>query len=110
MINTEMFPYENHPYRLEFGEKKNPTVCYFSCEEHLQKYLNRYRLDKKTIKIDYRDGEPSKSDKTDKNNIQQGTRKTPSRSTSRSKGSAKKLDSAGTPSRTRKSKPKPKSK
>ena len=55
MIDTSLFPYENHPYRLEFGEKKNRTICFFSCQEHLDKYLERYRLDKRTIKIDYRD-------------------------------------------------------
>jgi len=55
MIDTSLFPYENHPYRLEFGEKKNTTVCFFSCEEHLQKYLTRYKLDERTLKIDYRD-------------------------------------------------------
>ena len=71
MISTELFPHENHPYRLEFGEKKNPTVCYFSCEEHLQKYLERYRLDSKTTKIDYRDGKPIESSKKHKRSVEQ---------------------------------------
>jgi len=106
MISTELFPYENHPYRLEFGEKKEKTVCFFSCEEHLQKYLSRYKLDKRTIKIDYRDGEPTKSSKTNKNGVQQGTGKTSSRSTSGSKGSTKKLDTDGTSRSTRKPKSK----
>jgi hypothetical protein len=70
MIDTSLFPYENHPYRLEFGEKKEKTVCFFSCEEHLQKYLNRYKLDKRTIKIDYRDGEPTMSSKTNKRELE----------------------------------------
>ena len=70
MISTELFPYENHPYRLEFGEKKNPTVCFFSCEEHLQKYLERYRLDSKTTKIDYRD-EPTVPSKKHKRSVEQ---------------------------------------
>ncbi len=71
MISTELFPYENHPYRLEFGEKKNPTVCFFSCEEHLQKYLERYKLDSKTTKIDYRDGKPSESSKKHTRSVEQ---------------------------------------
>jgi hypothetical protein len=70
MISTELFPHENHPYRLEFGEKKNPTVCYFSCEEHLQKYLERYKLDSKTTKIDYRD-EPPVPSKKHKRSVEQ---------------------------------------
>ena len=70
MISTELFPYENHPYRLEFGEKKNPTVCFFSCEEHLDKYLERYKLDKRTLKIDYRD-EPPVVSKKHKRSVEQ---------------------------------------
>jgi hypothetical protein len=70
MISTELFPYENHPYRLEFGEKKNPTVCFFSCEEHLDKYLERYKLDKRTLKIDYRD-EPVVVSKKHKRSVEQ---------------------------------------
>jgi len=58
MISTELFPYDKFGYRLEFGEKKNSTICWFECSEHLDKYLERYKLDKRTIKIDYRDGEP----------------------------------------------------
>jgi hypothetical protein len=106
MISTELFPYENHPYRLEFGEKKNSTVCFFSCEEHLQKYLTRYKLDTKTVKIDYRDEQPIKSNKKQQNSVEQRTRKTSSGGSSRSRGSTKKLDSTGTSSRTRKPKSK----
>jgi hypothetical protein len=106
MISTELFPYENHPYRLEFGEKKEKTVCFFSCEEHLQKYLTRYKLDKRTIKIDYRDGEPTKPSKANKNSLEQGTRKVSNRSTGGSKRSTKKLDTDGTVGSTRKPKSK----
>lgn len=60
MIDTSLFPHENHPFRLEFGEKKNGTICWFSCEEHLKRYLTRYRLDEKKVKIDYRDEQPKK--------------------------------------------------
>jgi hypothetical protein len=71
MINTELFPYETFPIRLEFGEKKNTTVSYFQCEEHLQKYLERYKLDKRTIKLDYRDGEPTKPSQKRKRSVEQ---------------------------------------
>jgi len=108
MISTELFPYENHPYRLEFGEKKNPTVCFFSCEEHLQKYLERYKLDSKTTKIDYRDGEPVKSGKKQQDSLQKRPRKTSNRSSSGTKRNTKKLDSLGSSNCTRK--PKSKSK
>jgi len=55
VIDTELFPYDKFRFRLEFGEKKNITICWFECEEHLQKYIIRSKLDKKSIKIDYRD-------------------------------------------------------
>jgi len=71
MIDTSLFPYDTFPIRLEFGEKKNTTVSYFQCEDHLQKYLERYKLDKRTIKIDYRDGEPVVRSKKHKRNVEQ---------------------------------------
>ena len=71
MISTELFPYEKFGYRLEFGEGKNPTICWFECEEHLQKYLERYKLDSKTTKIDYRDGKPPESSKKHKRSVEQ---------------------------------------
>jgi len=71
MIDTSLFPYQNHPYRLEFGEKKNITICYFSCEDHLQKYLTRHKLDKRTVKIDYRDEQPIQPSKKNKRNVEQ---------------------------------------
>ncbi len=92
MTATELFPYETFPIRLEFGEKKNTTICFFECKEHLDKYLERYKLNKRTIKLDYRDGEPVKSGKKLKNNLQQGTGKNSDGSASRSKRSTKKLD------------------
>ena len=106
MISTELFPYENHPYRLEFGEKKNPTICFFSCEQHLDKYLERYKLDKRTLKIDYRDGKPVKSGEKQQNNVQKRSRKTSDRSSGGSKRSTKKLDSTGTVSGSNKPKSK----
>ena len=75
------FPYESFLIRLEFGENKNTTVCHFECEEHLQKYLERYKLDKRTIRIDYRDGEPAEPSKKCKRSVEQ-------KSGTKSKGSS----------------------
>lgn len=95
MIDTSLFPYENHPYRLEFGDKKDKTICFFSCEEHLQKYLNRYKLDKKTIKIDYRDGESIQPSKKNKRSVEQGTKPKSNGSASPVRKRKSKLDSTG---------------
>ena len=106
MIATTLFPFETMPVRLEIGDKKDKTICYFQCDEHLQKYLTRYKLDKRKIKVDYRDGEPVKSGKTNKTKVRQGTTKSSGGSASRSKGSTKKLDTPGTSRSTRKPKSK----
>jgi len=37
------FPYEGFPYRLEHTDKGESKVCWFSCEEHLKKYIERYK-------------------------------------------------------------------
>jgi len=71
VISTELFPYEKFAFRLEFGEKKNPTICWFECQEHLDKYLERYRLDSKTVKIDYRDGKPTDTSEKRKRSVEQ---------------------------------------
>ena len=104
MISTDLFPYENHPYRLEFGEKKNTTVCYFSCQEHLDKYLERYKLDKRTIKIDYRDGEPIDTSKERKRSVEQKPKPKSKGSSGTSKGRKPRVDSTRNTTRAPKSK------
>ena len=71
MISTELFPYEKFGFRLEFGEGKNATTCWFECQEHLDKYLERYKLDTRTIKVDYRDGKPIVPSKEHKRSVEQ---------------------------------------
>jgi hypothetical protein len=111
MIDTSLFPYETFPIRLEFGEKKDATLCYFQCDEHLQKYLTRHKLDKRKVKVTYRDGDPTKPGKGNKNKVRSGTTKTSSGSTTTTSRSTKNVDSSGNTNRTRKpkstAKPKP---
>ena len=104
MIDTSLFLYENYPIRLQFGEKKQVTVCWFECQEHLDKYVERYKLDKRTIKIDYRDGEPVSPSKRNKRSVEQ----TPKPKSNRGSGSVQKrkssVDSTGNTARTTKRK------
>ena len=37
------FPYEGFPYRLEYTDGKDEKVCWFMCEEHLQKHIDRHK-------------------------------------------------------------------
>ena len=92
MISTELFPYEKFAFRLEFGDKKNPTICWFECQEHLDKYLERYKLDSKTTKIDYRDGKPADSSKKCKGSVEQKPKPKSKGSSSTSKGRTSRVD------------------
>lgn len=106
MIDTSLFPYESFPYRLEFGEKKDLAICWFECDEHLQKYVNRYKLDPKKITIIYRDAKPIKSSATDKKKVRQTTGKSRNRSADTSGRNTKNVDAPRNTARTRKPKSK----
>jgi hypothetical protein len=76
-----LFPYVTFPWRLEVNKDCHNvkgialTVCHFECEEHLQKYLDRYKLRPRDYKVSNRDGKSLKSSKKHKANVQQTTRK-----------------------------------
>ena len=72
MIDSSLFPYDSFPVRLE--QKDDNRICWFKDEIDLQKHLNRYKLDKRKIKILYRDEKPTKSSKTNKRSVEQGTK------------------------------------
>ena len=44
------FPYDSFPYRLDHKEKPN-TICWFQCEEHMEKYIERHKLKKKDYEL-----------------------------------------------------------
>ena len=82
------FPYETFPWRLEVNKDCHNvkgialTVCHFQCEEHLQKYLDRYKLKPKDYQVLNRDGKSLKSSKKHKTKLQSSTRKSNNGSTS----------------------------
>jgi hypothetical protein len=69
MISTELFPYDTFGVRLEHKDEKK--ICWFKDDYELQKYLVRSKLDKRTMKIDYRDGEPVDISKKCKRSVEQ---------------------------------------
>ena len=95
--NVELFPYESFGVRLEHINEKR--ICWFKDDYDLQKYLERYKLDKRTIKLDYRDGEPVESGKKQQNSVQKRPRKTSDRSSGTSKGRTTLMDSVGNTAR-----------
>ena len=104
MTEPTLFPFETFGVRLEIKEENR--LCWFKDDYDLQKYLTRYKLDKRKIKVDYRNGEPAKSGKKHKRSLEQRTTKSSGGSSSESRGSTKKLDTSGTTHRTRKPKSK----
>ena len=94
------FPYETFPWRLEVNKDCHNikgialTVCHFECEEHLQKYLDRYKLKPKDYQVSNRDGKSIKSSQKHKTKLQPTTRKSNHRSTSASKRRTSRVDSA----------------
>ena len=70
-----LFPYVTFPWRLEVNKDCHNvkgialTVCHFECEEHLQKYLDRYKLKPKDYQVSNRDGKSLKSSKKHKTNV-----------------------------------------
>lgn len=50
-IEREEFPFEGFPVKLIHKDGKEVRTAYFQCEAHLQKHLDRYKYDKKTIEI-----------------------------------------------------------
>ena len=102
MISTELFPYESFGVRLEHINEKR--ICWFKDDYELQKYLERYKLDKRTIKIDYRDGEPVDTSKKRKRSVEQKPKPKGKGGSGTSKGLTTCVDSTRNTSRTTKRK------
>jgi hypothetical protein len=51
IIISEPF-HEVFPYTLKHLKSDDKKVCYFQCEEHMKKYIERSNLNKKEYKIE----------------------------------------------------------
>jgi hypothetical protein len=40
------------PFRLCYNDRGEEKTCYFSCKEHVQSYVSRYKLKKNQVKIE----------------------------------------------------------
>ena len=79
------------PWRLENGK----TVCHFQCKEHLQKYLERYKLKARQCNISNKDGEPFESRKKHKRDVESSTGKSSNRGASSVRKRKPRMDSTG---------------
>ncbi len=102
MISTELFPYETFGVRLEHTNEKK--ICWFKDDYDLQKYLERYKLDNRTIRIDYRDGEPADISKKHKRSVEQKSKPKSDGSTSTVRKRKPSVDSVKHTTRSTKSK------
>jgi len=105
MKEVNLFPYETFGFRLE--HKDDGKVCWFSCQEHLDKYIDRHKLKPKEIELYYRDAKPVKHSKKQQKDLPKRPAKVNSRSSSRT-GRGKGLGSTGPIRSSGKSKPKSK--
>lgn len=45
------FPHELYTWKLEYKDGVDKKVCFFDSEHNRQKYIDRYKLKKKEIKL-----------------------------------------------------------
>ena len=96
-----LFPYVTFPWRLEVNKDHHNvkgialTVCHFECEEHLQKYLDRYKLKPKDYQVSNRDGKSLKSSKKHKTNVPKRSGNGDNRSTGSVRKRKSSVDSVG---------------
>lgn len=103
MANESLFPYKTLPIRLEYKDDHRGTViCFFQCIEHLDKHIERYKINRKKSLIMEADEKSTELSQTNQNEMV-------SRDTEISAGSAdtvrkrpKILDAAGDSSTTHK--------
>ena len=92
MIDTSLFPHQNHPVRLEVLLENR--IAWFQDDFYLQKYIERTKLKSKDIKVLYRDEKPTRTNKTKQKSLQQGTTESSDGGTSRPRRNTKDLDSS----------------
>ena len=102
MKEINLFPYDTFGFRLE--HKDDGKVCWFSCQEHLDKYIDRHKLKPKEVKLDCKDGKPTVKRKTYKRNLEQKSQQKSNRSSSTSKKRTTRLDTTRNTTRTTKRK------
>jgi hypothetical protein len=48
LTQEELFPYDTFSFRLEHPDGKDTKVCWFTCEWDLNKYIEQYRIKKRS--------------------------------------------------------------
>jgi hypothetical protein len=53
--DQDLFPHTGFPVRLEYQDGKEHKICWFQCQNHLEKHLTRYKIKTKDVTIHYQD-------------------------------------------------------
>jgi hypothetical protein len=53
--DQDLFPHTGFPVRLEYQDGKEHRICWFQCQNHLDKHLTRYSIKTKDATIYYQD-------------------------------------------------------
>ena len=51
----DLFPHSGFPIRLEYQDRNDYRICWFQCQDHLDKHVTRYKLKASELKIQYQD-------------------------------------------------------
>jgi len=110
VTESEKFPYDMFPYRLDHKTEKK--VCWFQCQEHLDKYIERHKLTTKDYTVSCKRGFQIISFQKPKPTRKPKAKVAPKpKVVSKPKSKAKpKAKTTSKPKATTKSKPKPKPK
>ena len=54
MNYEEEFPFNEFPWKLVHKDGKETRKCYFQSEDHMNKHISRYKLNKKDYTIGYK--------------------------------------------------------
>lgn len=50
----EEFPYDEFPWKLTYKDGKETRKCFFQCEEHMKKQIQRSKLKKNQFTAQYK--------------------------------------------------------
>lgn len=51
----DLFPHNGFPIRLEYQDAKDYRICWFQCQNHLDKHITQHKLKQSQLKIQYQD-------------------------------------------------------
>jgi hypothetical protein len=57
MTTDSLFPYPNFHFRVELKKEKDKRICWFECQEHVNRFVTRQNLKKKDYTLNIKSHE-----------------------------------------------------